>query len=180
MMVPHAIKYFRTDVRNILQQFMSDHRMALHDDILLRSKTPRLVENGERNLGFPDVVQRGRHSQPLDVEVDKSDFERKSDRDARYQEAVLEGSLMISSNVIQPGADPVALDAGNDVRGDILGLRKVDRLAMLDCGEHRSEGFRTVHGFGSDGFGIFSRGFCRGFDLRQLGSDLTGAANHRS
>src|ERR1700691_1283239 len=178
MMVPHPIEYFRADVRNILQQFMSDHRMALHDHILLRSKAPRLVENGERNLGFPDVVQRARHSQPLDVKVDKSDFERKSHRDARYQEAVLEGSLMISSNVIQPGAEPVALDAGNDVRGDILGLRKIDRLAIVGRAEHRSEGLRTIHGFGSDGFGIFSRGFYSGFDLRQLGRDLTGATNH--
>ena len=71
-MVPDPIKYLRADAGNILQQFMADHGMTLHDLVFVRIEAPRFVENGQGNAGLADIMQGGGHAQPLDVEIGKA------------------------------------------------------------------------------------------------------------
>src|SRR6202035_5599820 len=47
----------------------------------------RLVEDCQGNAGLADIVQGGRQSEPLHVQIVESDLDRESDRHFRYQQA---------------------------------------------------------------------------------------------
>ena len=74
-----------------------------------------LVENGQGNMGLADIMQGCRQSEPLDVRRRKLDIQGETDRHARHQQAVLERSFVIAAHVVEPCAEPVLLDAVDDL-----------------------------------------------------------------
>jgi len=99
--------------------------MIPHDRVLVRGKVRGLIENGQGNASFSDVVQRRRHAKPFHVRTGESNIQSKSDRHACYQKAVLEGALMVPPNVIKPSCQAILLDGADDLRCGIFRVRKI-------------------------------------------------------
>src|SRR4029077_9030435 len=114
VVVPYPVENFRTNACEIPQQFISDDRMAFHDLVFNRVEASRLVENGQGNTGLAYVMQGCRYSKPLDVQAGEPEFQSEADRYARHQQAVLEGSFMISPNAVQPRAKSILRNALDD------------------------------------------------------------------
>ena len=106
----------------ILQQFMPDDRVALHDLLFDRVEASGLVEDRQGNAGLSDVMQGCRHSEPLDVRIGEPEVQREADRHACYQQAMLERSFVIPANVVQPRAKPILSDAVDDLRCGVFGI----------------------------------------------------------
>ena len=57
MMMPDSVQYFRGDAAGPLQRIVPGCRMSFDDSSLPVVKASRLVENGERNFRFSDIVK---------------------------------------------------------------------------------------------------------------------------
>src|SRR5579859_1509533 len=99
--------------------------MAFHDLDFNRLEPSGLVKDGQGNTGFPDVMQGSRHSEPLYIRIGEAEIQREADRHAGYQQAMLESSLVIAANVVQPRAKSILRDAGDDLAGGAFGIREV-------------------------------------------------------
>src|SRR5437868_6667209 len=95
----------------------------------LRIETSRLVEDGEWNSGFANVMEHGGCMQPFNVGLRKSEAQAEVDRDPHHQKAMLISALVMPPYGFQPVGQAMFGDVVRDMARRGLCRRHVDALA---------------------------------------------------